>query len=88
MFVTSLPGRITGANAISVGAGDTVTVGAEGLATRLRTPSEIVIFDADSTKTDAYHTASGETVEFSGTVILKNEGESDVTVYTLTFDSI
>lgn len=91
MFVTNLPARIVGAKTLEIPTSAHITVGSEGLGTRMKVQGDgLVITDVNnSNKADGYLVTSGEIIEFSGTVDVLNSGTSEsVFVALITTDSI
>ena len=91
MFVTNLPPRIVGTKKLEVVSSAGMTVGSEGLGTRMRVSgADLVITDVNSAdKTNGYLCKSDEIIEFSGTIDVYNAGVSDsVFIYLITTDSI
>ena len=90
MYVTSLPGRIVGAQKIAIGAAKAVTVGDDGLHTRLYADSDgiTVTENGSADKTGGFALMAHSELDFSGTVQLYNASQSAVTVYMLTFDTV
>ena len=90
MFVTSQPGRVVGAQTLSVNAGTVQVLGKEGLYGRLRLGAEGFILspETSTSPSDGYQAAEGETVEFSGKITVYNGAASAGTVSVLLFDTL
>ena len=91
MYVTNLPARIVGAKKIEVATSACLTIGSEGLGTRMRAEGDFLILtDVNNpNKTEGYQVRSGEEFEFSGTVDVANIDTSESCyLYILTTDSI
>ena len=89
MFVTSQPGRIVDSKSISLEKGKTAEVGTEGLFSRLKGTQGIEVYCAEcKSLSGGYALSDGETLDFSGKIIIKNASEASASLSLIVFDTI
>lgn len=90
MFVTNLPARIVKSGSFEIAPSTSVSVGNDGLGTRLRVHGEgLIISEAEKKdKTAGYKMCGGEIIEFSGCVNIYNSAQASVFVSVISTDSI
>lgn len=89
MFVTSQPGRIVDSRTVSLEKGKSSEVGTEGLYSRLKGKEGVEVYCAEcKSLSGGYALSDGETLDFSGKIIIKNASEASASLSLIVFDTI
>ena len=90
MFVTGMPGTVTGAETVTLAKKASAILGKEGLFGQIRLLSDGFVLSADFAHdhTAGYEAASGEVVRFAGRIAVYNSGDEAAKVSVLILDTM